>query len=44
MRHTKFLLFGGDYMYDIDMNNLGQRLREYRKAKNITIEELGKQL
>ena len=28
-------------MYDIDMNNLGQRLREYRKAKNITIEELG---
>ena len=28
-------------MYDVDINDLGKRLREYRKAQNITIEELG---
>lgn len=28
-------------MYDIDMINLGKRLREYRKAKGLSIQELG---
>lgn len=29
-------------MYDLDMTNLGKRLKEYRKVNNISVEDLGK--
>lgn len=28
-------------MYDIDILNIGKKLRDYRKANNISIEKLG---